>query len=239
MKSLAVAALIPAFFMPAYAACPADPDPDIAFIPVESADGRARVEASHFNDDYFRLSATLQTQHTQTMCSIASSVTVLNAMSLEKPRTAYYFPYAYFTQESFFTDEVSRVASLAQVLEKGMTLEQIAGVLKAHGAKVSMSFANERSLDDLREALKRITNAEDEFLIANFLRTPVGQAGGGHFSPIAAYHEESDSVLIMDVARYKYTPAWVPLGAMFEAMKCPDSDSHKSRGWVTVSTYHK
>lgn len=28
----------------------------------------------------------------------------------------------------------------------------------------------------------------------------------GHFSPVAAYHEERDMALILDVARFKYSP---------------------------------
>jgi Phytochelatin synthase len=31
----------------------------------------------------------------------------------------------------------------------------------------------------------------------------LGQTGSGHFSPIAGYHAATDSVLILDVARFK------------------------------------
>jgi hypothetical protein len=46
--------------------------------------------------------------------------------------------------------------------------------------------------------------------------------GGGHFSPLAAYHEESDSFLVMDVARYKYPPFWVHADLLCQAMATPD-----------------
>ena len=35
---------------------------------------------------------------------------------------------------------------------------------------------------------------------------------------LVGYHEETDSVLIMDVARFKYPPHWVPLMDLADAM---------------------
>ena len=34
------------------------------------------------------------------------------------------------------------------------------------------------------------------------------QTGDGHFSPVAGYHAGTDSVLVLDVARFKYPPYW-------------------------------
>jgi len=50
----------------------------------------------------------------------------------------------------------------------------------------------------------------------------------------AAYHEASDSFLILDVAAYKYPPVWVPAQALWEAMQAVDSTSGRSRGFVVV-----
>jgi glutathione gamma-glutamylcysteinyltransferase len=41
----------------------------------------------------------------------------------------------------------------------------------------------------------------DRVLIASYSRRILKQTGSGHFSPIAAYDQESDSVLIMDTVR--------------------------------------
>lgn len=41
----------------------------------------------------------------------------------------------------------------------------------------------------------------DRVLIASYTRRTLNQTGSGHFSPIAAYDQESDSVLIMDTVR--------------------------------------
>ena len=35
---------------------------------------------------------------------------------------------------------------------------------------------------------------------------------------LGAYHAGSDSVLVLDVARFKYPPHWVPIPTLFSAM---------------------
>jgi hypothetical protein len=68
------------------------------------------------------------------------------------------------------------------------------------------------------------------------LRKAIGQESGGHISPLAAYDEDSDRFLILDVSRYKYPPVWVETEALFAAMHTPDSDNdNKSRGFIVVS----
>jgi len=64
----------------------------------------------------------------------------------------------------------------------------------------------------------------------------LGQTGSGHFSPLAGFHEQSDKVLIMDVARFKYPPHWVDLELMYKATFDEDSETGKPRGWLLVSS---
>jgi hypothetical protein len=71
-------------------------------------------------------------------------------------------------------------------------------------------------------------------VIVNYDRAVLGQNGSGHVSPIGAYDEETDSVLVLDVARYKYPPVWVPFSTMFDAMQSVDTGSNRSRGIVVV-----
>ncbi len=69
------------------------------------------------------------------------------------------------------------------------------------------------------------------FLVVSFSRKILGQTGDGHFSPVAAYHESTDRCLILDVARFKYSPYWVSVTDLYEAMKPLDPTTKKSRGW--------
>lgn len=42
--------------------------------------------------------------------------------------------------------------------------------------------------------------------------------GHGHFSPIGAYNYDMDAFLIMDVAKYKYPPVWVPASNLYHGV---------------------
>merc|ERR1712154_60864 len=74
------------------------------------------------------------------------------------------------------------------------------------------------------------------FIVISFERSSIGQTGAGHFSPIAAYHEETDRCLVMDVARFKYGPYWAKVPDLYESMRPIDEITNKSRGWFL--NYH-
>ncbi|KAJ9176468.1 hypothetical protein P3X46_011777 [Hevea brasiliensis] len=54
----------------------------------------------------------------------------------------------------------------------------------------------------------------------------------GHFSPIGGYHAGRDMALILDVARFKYPPHWVPLTLLWEAMNNIDETTGKNKGFI-------
>lgn len=60
------------------------------------------------------------------------------------------------------------------------------------------------------------------------------QTGTGHFSPIGGYHAVKDMVLILDVARFKYPPHWVPLSLLWEAMDTIDEATGHRRGYALL-----
>jgi len=204
---------------------------------ITEARGVELLQTSTHKSDFFRLSTTLVTQQTQSMCSVASSVTVLNALlpATARPQAPIYFPYRYYTQESFFTDAVNKTASMQEVLSQGMTLQQIETSLRGNNVQAELTYASDSSANNFRVLLKKDLRDVDSYIIVNFDRRGVHQDGGGHFSPIAAYHEETDRVFILDVARYKYAPVWVRLEDLFTAMDSLDEVSRKSRGWVRVT----
>ena len=68
-------------------------------------------------------------------------------------------------------------------------------------------------------------------LVASFSRQVLGQSGDGHFSPLGAYDPETDSVLVLDVARFKYPPYWVEVEKLYEAMGGIDETTGESRGY--------
>lgn len=185
-----------------------------------------------YKGTYWPVATSFLTQETQTFCGVASSVCVLNALPVAKPVTPPYAPHAYFTQDNYFSDAVERIAPREQVLQEGMTLRQITSALGTWNVACESYYASNESIEELREQVQEVCSNSKMALIFNFYRPGLGQEGGGHFSPIGAYDRITDSVLLMDVARYKYPPVWVTLEVIYNAMNTIDSSSQLSRGWV-------
>ena len=193
---------------------------------------RARIPA---NADYWQLSPVFAVQNTQTYCSVASAITVLNAMPIKKPVDPAYAPYAYFTQGNYFTPEVVKVISPQTVLSQGMTRDEMASTLVQHGVKAKSIAGDTLNDEALRTLLQKALGDDGQFVLANYLRATFGQVGGGHWSVLAAYDAQSDSVLILDVAKYKYAPVWVGISMLQKAIATIDTTSNKARGLVIVS----
>ncbi len=211
----------------------ADDEPDVIYW--NSAAGKVLRSHIPADADYWQLSPTFAEQFTQSYCSVASAITVLNAMAIKKPVDPRYAPYAYFTQTNYFSPAVSRIISPETVLHMGMTREQLTQTLVANGAQANSLAGDTLTDDSLRALLQKALGDDGQFVLANYLRASLGQIGYGHWSVLAAYDAQSDRVLILDVAKYKYPPEWVRLPALQKALATLDSTSGKSRGLVLVS----
>lgn len=207
--------------------------PDVVYW--DSVQGRALRARMPADADYWQLSPNFVAQQTQSYCSVASAVTVLNSMPIKKPVDPTYAPYAYFTQANYFSPEVSKVISAQTVLRQGMTREEMAETLSRQGVKAK-SIAGDTFTDaSLRELLQKALGDDGQFVLANYFRHTLGQVGGGHWSALAAYDAQTDRVLILDVAKYKYPPAWVGISTLRQAIATIDTTSNKARGLVIVS----
>ena len=68
------------------------------------------------------------------------------------------------------------------------------------------------SLEDFRNAVKDVCCGSGEnLMIVSYSRKALDQMGEGHFSPNGGYEAQTDSVLLLDVARFKYPPHWLPV----------------------------
>lgn len=114
---------------------------------------------------------------------------------------------------------------------------------KCQGLEVKATRASDSSLDEFRQVIKEICTTPIDskcthptsFLIVSYTRKVLGQTGTGHFSPIGAYDESSDSVLLLDTARFKYGPHWVKVDLLYEALVPLDPSTGKSRGFMVLS----
>jgi hypothetical protein len=136
---------------------------------------------------------------------------------------------------SSFTPQVSAIRAEERVEESGMTLAELGAILSCYGAKVTVHHAENESVEQFRELAALNLEHPGDFLIVNYLREDIGQYKGGHFSPLAAWHRQTDRFLILDVADYKYPPVWVETEALFAAMASIEAFSGRSRGYVTIS----
>src|SRR5665811_1644606 len=224
MKNLVFAIILYVFVSPAFAgplaAAPASAQPAVVYW--DSAEGKALRARMPADADYWQLAPNFAAQITQSYCSVASAVTVLNAMPIPKPVDPAYAPYAYFTQSNSFTPEVVKVISPQTVLAMGMTREQMAETLSRQGVKAISIAGDTLSEEGLRTLLKKALGDDGRFVLANYFRANLGQVGGGHWSVLAAYDAQSDSVLILDVAKYKYPPVWVSICLLYTSDAADD-----------------
>ena len=134
-------------------------------------------------------------------------------------------------------EETEKVLPTAVLAKMGMTLDQLGGLLAAHGLKAEVHHAADSSVDDFRRLVAQELEQPGGFVVVNYLRAAIGQEKGGHISPLAAYDADSDRFLILDVSRYKYPPVWVSAAELFAAMNTTDSDNeNRTRGFVLIRT---
>ena len=202
----------------------------------ESDPGEQLLLDADAREAYFPLASNFVTQKNQAYCGVASIVMVLNSMKVPPPPVAEYEPYKTFTQDNVLDERTDKALPRSVLMEIGMTLDQIAGILRTQPVKADVHHAAESSLDEFRKAAVSYLDQPGNYVIVNYLRKAIHQETGGHISPLAAYDAESDRFLILDVARYKYPPVWVKASELFDAMNTIDSDNHGlTRGYVLIS----
>ena len=175
---------------------------------------------------YVALAPHFATQSTQSYCAVASSVMALNALpAVAAPVDGAYKPYAYWTQ-----DVLASTMKAVRDPMYGMSRDQLTAALALvpdlRATNVSATAAWNNSADELRRLVKHaLSDDAASHVLANFYRKDLDEAGGGHWSPLAAYDADGDLALLLDVARYKYPPVWVPLADLAKAMVAGDADN--------------
>lgn len=200
--------------------------PPDAIVSYTSNEGRQLLTTSGHNGDFWQLSRYFITQQNGGFCSVASSVMALNALEIEKPIVPNFKNYRLFTQDNFFTDAVSDILTPEHVRRHGMNLEEVQQVVETFGVTATVFHGDSIDIEQLRSILIDVLNDPKKILLSEYHRQKLEQVGVGHFSPIAAYNESSDKVLIMDVSRYKYPPVWVKLDTFLESLRGGDSEGN-------------
>jgi hypothetical protein len=155
-----------------------------------------------------------------------------------------------YTQQTFLnekTDKIKKreviefkapkqVVDGKEIYDAGLSLKDYSQILfKVYGLKVKLTYAkknDEESVGKFRETLKKVLIDKKNFIIANFDGQLLGLKVSGHISPLVAYDEASDSVLILDVALHKNLWHFVNVERLFAAMNSKDDETY--RGYLVV-----
>ncbi|CAK0761694.1 putative Glutathione gamma-glutamylcysteinyltransferase [Gammaproteobacteria bacterium] len=224
-------------------------------------DGLSRLVHASYTTDFYQLAHHYQPQQNGLYCGVASSVIVLNALragrrEIPSQQTQEIsvppiwgggsIPYTLYAQASFFDEHTEQVKPRAVVEFRanaadgkpnpGLMLQELRDMLEAHGVDARAQYADADEMAGVvlfREVLRATLGESEHFLIVNYDSQKIGQAGGGHISPLGAYDSASDSVLILDVSGQFNPWVWTPVRDLYLAMHT--QDGAKYRGWVVVS----
>ena len=204
-------------------------------IPFRSSKGRKLLVDcinSSAGEIYMSLSEQFLTQSSPPTCGVATLAMVLNSLHID-PGRVWRKPWRWFTEEML----VSCFPLEKTEETMGLTMEHFGLIAECNGAVAQTFYCSNTSLEDFRSIVKTVFsgNVDDKRLVVAFDRAVLGQTGTGHYSPVGAYSETSDMILILDVARFKYPPYWVPVDTMWRAMRTVDPESRRSRGFFVMS----
>lgn len=195
-------------------------------VSVSSAEGRQLLAASPHKTDYGQLEPFLLPQRRRAFCGPATSAAVINAAL---------HPSSQVTQFSIFSTAAPNTKSELSVSLSGLTLEELAELLRANGLEVRTVHAEHSNVVAFRTAAQSALSEPLTFVVVNYDRRALNQSGAGHISPIGAYDAATDRLLVMDVATYKYPYTWVPVHKLWAAMDTVDDDSARTRGYLLVT----
>lgn len=178
-------------------------------------------------DGYFPLAEQFHTQAEPAFCGLGSLVVALNALAID-PGRSWKGPWRWFSE-----DLLDCCVSLEEVRRRGLDLDEVTCLARCNGAAVELHRPETSDLATWRESLNAAARG-DGVVIASYNRSDLDQTGAGHFSPIGGYHAAQDLVLVLDVARFKYPPHWIPAERLWRAMHAIDPTTGRSRGWIVL-----
>lgn len=219
----------------------------------DSANPKNYYLSEYSLDYFLLTSGGFDAQINQAYCAVASVAAMLNSLKYAKrfrdgdswtfdlPVDGVYDPYPYATQNDILKGDcvsktvvghVEKGGELVYGILKppyGLNLEQTSNLIKCHTSSSDWEVLYQEvdpskiNLSKMRYDLKAALIDPDARVMVNYDRKALNQVGGGHYSPLGAYHPNTDSFLVMDVAKYKYPPVWVGADTLFDAMSTIDN----------------
>lgn len=230
----------------------------LAVTPFNSESGAARLSSSNYKQAFYQLAPHYSAQATITTCGIASAVMILNTVYANSQQTpplsksgSWYIPEDNaidgnftWTEENFFNAKVAGLLDKAIIEGKikqngkynvGVGLDQLAKALNLQGLK-AIDFhaisAESKDITQFRELVKQITAEPTQYMLVNYNLNVELKLDGGHFAPVAAYDQVSDSVLLLDPWNAVGPWTWIKLVDLYKSMNTQDGKVY--RGYILV-----
>lgn len=178
--------------------------------------------ASAHGADLTSLIAAFQPQPHRSFCGPATLATVLRADG----RTA-------ATEWALFDSAADGV----RVFYGGMSLTELSSLAQANGLHSEIVRGDEFTVESFRERLKQNLAHAGDYVVINYDRRALNQAGAGHISAVGSYDPNRDAFLVLDQAAYRYPWAWVPTQQLYEATRTLDGAAY--RGVLFVQGDHR
>eukprot|EP00927_Polykrikos_kofoidii_P008063 TRINITY_DN1333_c0_g1_i4.p1 TRINITY_DN1333_c0_g1~~TRINITY_DN1333_c0_g1_i4.p1 ORF type:complete len:478 (-),score=66.50 TRINITY_DN1333_c0_g1_i4:47-1405(-) len=183
-------------------------------------------------ETFFPLVEQFRTQDEPAFCGPATLVMVLNALGVD-PGVLWKGPWRWYHELT-----LDCCKSPEEMAKEGIDWEEWICLARCQGLSVDGLRADtaKASLEDFESRCAKIcADPGARALVIAYSRKAVGQSGDGHYSPIGAYHKGRSLALVLDTARFKYPPHWLPVADLWEAMCWKDQSTSRSRGYVTFS----
>jgi hypothetical protein len=203
----------------------------------------------HASADYWKLSSYYVHQITGSSCTAASLSMMMNFFrnpeSLQSSDKL-------FTQKNIhgflkYPEYEKAVAEggpgyslepFSKIVERALT--QVLGLRSGQYQVelIRVTDTSDATYTKIKNLLIKNEHSDKNMILSNFLQSEfTGDPDGavGHVSPIAAFDEQNESVLVMDVDREWYEPYWVPLKTFIKGMNTKDMGANQYRGLIFVS----
>ncbi|OEU14151.1 phytochelatin synthase [Fragilariopsis cylindrus CCMP1102] len=200
-------------------------------------------------ESYWNLTEHFVNQSDPAFCGVTTLLMCLNALCID-PNIRWRGGWRFYGSEDVLLDRCC--FSAERIRRKGIVMEDFTRLGRCHGLTIDLkrpttssnnnhTSYSHSSQSDIRSILSDTISKHKPILVVSFSRTALHQTGDGHFSPVGAYHEDSDTVLVLDVARFKYAPYWVSVPDLYMSMQEKDCVTKKPRGWFRLSPpkYHE
>lgn len=171
----------------------------------------ASPPAGSYDGDMKSLTAAFRPQTYRSFCGPASMATVLRAYGKD-------------------ADQKTVVPSTLwklKVFYSGMSLAELGSLAQRSGLRGRVVYADTIDTAEFRELVKSNLSRPGDFVLINYDRKALKQAGAGHISPIAAYDSTRDAFLILDEASYRYPFTWVPTQLLYAAARTRADDHYR------------